>query len=608
MSEWIWEPDEESLSRSNLGRMMRERGFVAYEELHRWSVEDPEGFWSDALERMRIRFRESPECILRASDPRKPEWLPGARLNIGESCFPDRVEHPAIIHRAPGGKMQFIASEELRKQALRIAGGLGRLGIQPGDAVGIFLPMTAQAVAIYLGIVLAGAVVVSIADSFSAEQVATRLRIGQARALFTAAAVQRGEKVHDLYSRAMDAGAPATVVVEAEPSEAMTLRDGDHTWAEFIEGAEAAEVHVAHPEDAVNILFSSGTTGEPKAIPWDHTTPIKSAADGFFHHDIRSGDVVAWPTNIGWMMGPWLIFATLINRGTIALYEGSPLESGFGEFVRDAGVNMLGVVPSLVGRWRESRTMEGLDWSAIRAFSSTGECSNVDDMAYLSRLAGGKPIIEYCGGTEIGGGYITSSIVQPNMAGAFSGPAIGSRFVILEKRGRPADRGELFLVPPALGLSRRLINMDHDAVYHDHTPLGPHSEKLRRHGDEMQRLPNGYYRALGRADDTMNVGGIKVGAAEIERVIAGVGNITELAAIAVPSEGGGPSRLVVYVGSHEQDLDPDALREEMNRELQTRLNPLFRIDRVIIKESLPRTASNKIMRRVLRSEDPDSRS
>jgi acetyl-CoA synthetase len=291
----------------------------------------------------------------------------------------------------------------------------------------------------------------------------------------------------------------------------------------------------------------------------------------------------------------------LIHRGTIALHHDAPLDRGFGQFVQDAAVNMLGVVPSMVRRWRETRCMEALDWSSIRTFSSTGECSNADDMTYLMRLANGQaPVIEYCGGTEIGGGFVSSTVVQPNVPGAFSTPALGSEFVMLDEAGQLTEEGELFLVPPAIGLSSRLLHRDHDHVYFEGAPLDPAGRILRRHGDQFARLPGGYWRALGRCDDTMNLGGIKVSSAEIERVLLGVKGVKDAAAIAANPPGGGPSRLIVFAAV-TQATSQDELMKQMQQAIKERLNPLFRIHRLILIESLPRTASQKIMRRQLRA-------
>ncbi len=391
--------------------------------------------------------------------------------------------------------------------------------------------------------------------------------------------------------------------------DAGSLRENDLRWEAFLRPPRVAAPRIVDVPamHTINVLFSSGTTGDPKAIPWNQTTPVKCAVDGHFHHDIQPADVVAWPTNLGWMMGPWLIFASLINRATIALFEDAPNHVEFGRFVQNARVSMLGVVPTLVRAWRETACMEGCDWSAIRCFSSTGEASHADDMMYLSWLAGCKPIIEYCGGTEIGGGFISSTLLHANIPSAFATPAIGSRFVLLDERHQVADRGELYLVPPALGLSGSLLNRDHHVTYFGDVPPGPQGETLRRHGDHFSRVstPFGdYYFAGGRVDDTMNLGGIKVSSAEIEQTLNAMEGISETAAIAVSTAG--PDQLVVYAV-----LGPDApaalhdkghLLQALNQVLRAKMNPLFKISDVVIAHALPRTASNKVMRRELRRE------
>jgi acetyl-CoA synthetase len=303
------------------------------------------------------------------------------------------------------------------------------------------------------------------------------------------------------------------------------------------------------------------------------------------------------------MMGPWLVYAALINGATVALYYGAPTTREFGQFVQDAGVTMLGLVPSLVAAWRSTGCMAGLDWSKIRAFSSTGECSNPEDMLFLMYLAGYRPIIEYCGGTEIGGGYVTGTVVQPSAPGTFSTAALGSEFLILDEEGRPADKGEIFLVPPSLGLSRELLNGDHHDVYFAGVPRNLDAKVLRRHGDQFERFANGYLRARGRIDDSMNLGGIKVSSLQIEEVVGAVSGVQETAAIAVPAEGGGPGRLVIYaVMAGGNEVGRDDLKSRMQSAIREKLNPLFKIHNVKIVGALPRTASNKVMRRALRAQ------
>ncbi|KAJ6875200.1 acyl-activating enzyme 17 [Populus alba x Populus x berolinensis] len=253
----------------------------------------------------------------------------------------------------------------------------------------------------------------------------------------------RGDKSIPLYSRVVNAQAPMAIVIPTKGcSFSMNLRDGDISWHDFLEkatdlrGDEFAAVE--QPVEAfTNILFSSGTTGEPKAIPWTHVTPFKAAADAWCHMDIRKGDIVAWPTNLGWMMGPWLVYASLLNGASIALYNGSPLVSGFAKFVQDARVTMLGVIPSIVRIWKSANSTLGYDWSAIRCFASTGEASSVDEYLWLMGRAQYKPIIEYCGGTEIGGGFVSGSLLQPQSLAAFSTPAMGCSLFVLGDDGHP---------------------------------------------------------------------------------------------------------------------------------------------------------------------------
>lgn len=598
-----WFPSPESIRATNLAQFMERRNIADYQAMHAWSVQQRAAFWEAVVRERGIRFRQPFEQIVDLSAGVKhPRWFPGAKLNIAESCFQELPDKPAIFHQREGDSPQVMTHGELQALANRVSNALVWAGLVPGDAVAIDMPMNAAAVAIYLGIVQAGCVVVSIPDSLAPEEVALRLQLADAKAIFTQDVLRRGGKELPLYEKLKQARPPRAIVLPAGELLGVALRDGDLSWQAFLHANDRFSPLPRDPDDATNILFSSGTTGEPKAIPWTQTTPIKGVMDAWLHHDVRPGDRIAWPTNLGWMMGPWLIYASLVNRAAMAIYEGAPTGREFGQFVCDSGVSLLGVIPSLVKTWRATGCMAGLDWSALRAFSSTGECSNPDDMLYLMQLAGGKPIIEYCGGTEIGGGYIASTMIQPNAPSTFTTPCLGIDFVILDESGGPADLGEVFLIPPSMGLSTRLLKRDHDAVYHEGTPPGPHGETLRRHGDTMERLPGGYYRAHGRADDTMNLGGIKASSAEIERVLNTVPGVVETAAVAVPPPGGGPSLLWVFAVPQAANRDRATLLTAMRAAIRSRLNPLFKIEELVLVDALPRTASHKVLRRQLREQ------
>lgn len=604
-----WSPTPEYAAATNEGEIRLAMGMNDYLQLHAWSVTEREAYWALALERLGIHFREKYAILLDTTDgAENPKWLAGARLNIVESCFSAGDGSTAILWQAEGGPIQRMTGGELRKMTNRVSNALAARGLGCGDPVAIAMPMTAESVAIYLGVIQVGGVVVSIADSFAPAEIATRLKLGGAKALFTQDVIERGGRTLPMYDKALKADAPPAFVLPCGNDLQVQLRPGDTAWEAVLEADDRFEAVPRDPRDPCNVLFSSGTTGTPKAIPWTHVTPIKCAADGHFHQDIRRGDVVAWPTNLGWMMGPWLIFAGLMNRASIALYYGAPTGAEFCRFVRDARVTMLGLVPSLVKAWRNADCTRGLDWSSVRVFSSTGECSNADDYLWLMSRAGYKPVIEYCGGTEIGGGYLTGSVTRPASPATFSAPALGLDLCILDADGRPADKGEVYLVPPSMGLSQELLNRDHHEEYFADVPPGPNGETLRRHGDEVERLAAGFFRAHGRTDDTMNLRGIKVSAAEIERTLSALDGVRETAAVSIAPQGGGPGQLVVYaVPDADSGAGPDELKAAMQAAVRSELNPLVKIHEVVVVGSLPRTASNKVMRRVLRDRHAEAK-
>ncbi|EXC27997.1 putative acyl-activating enzyme 17 [Morus notabilis] len=264
---------------------------------------------------MNVSFSKPPECIFRENLPGEEhvsrpggQWLPGAYVNPAKNCLnvnsKRSLDDTMIVWRDEGKDdlpVNKMTLEELRSEVWLVARALKDLGLERGSAIAIDMPMNVHSVVIYLAIILAGYVVVSIADSFAAREISTRIKISKAKAIFTQDLIIRGERTIPLY------------------------RNCEFTAVE-------------QPVDAfTNILFSSGTTGEPKAIPWTHATPFKAAADAWCHTDIQKGDVVAWPTNLGWMMGPWLVYASLLNGASIALYNGSPLGSSFAKFVQCRG-------------------------------------------------------------------------------------------------------------------------------------------------------------------------------------------------------------------------------------------------------------------------------
>ncbi len=596
-------PDKQLLQSANISRFMHQLGLSDLKSLHQFSITHIAEFWQAVIAQLKIVFDSPPEKIFDADNGiENIRWFPHATMNIANSCFTANKNACAIIYQTSDKTLHQLTYDELDQLSNRVANSLVVQGYKKNDAIAIAMPMNHVAIAIYLGIIKMGGVVVSIADSFSAEEMAIRLQIANAKAIFTQDMICWGNKELPLYEKIKNNEYSIHAIVLAESqSLVVPLRTQDVAFADFlVDNTQFATVS-CDPMATCNILFSSGTTGTPKAIPWNHVTAIKAASDAFFHQNIMESDVLAWPTNLGWMMGPWLIFAALINHGTIAVYNGLPKDREFGEFVARAKVTMLGVVPTLVATWRQSHCMEGLDWNSIKVFSSTGECSNPDDMFYLMSLAGYKPVIEYCGGTEIGGAYLSSTVIENNYPSLFTTPTMGLDITILDAHGKSADIGEVAIIPPSPGLSTNLLNADHHEIYFANMPILANGKILRRHGDQIERLPDGHYSILGRVDDTMNLGGIKISAAEIERALTGIKDIVEVAAIAVPPPANGPTLLIIYAATNVA-LDKQKVMEEMQKKINKHLNPLFKIHDVVLCNTLPKTASSKIMRRILRKE------
>jgi acetyl-CoA synthetase len=668
-----WLPDASNVRKTNVERMMEQQDHASFAELYEWSVSDRNAFWMASTDAVGIQWHTRPSCALLSDKDDEasyyaPTYFPDGKLNIADSCFGKgrSSNDNAIIfaNETDPTLLQSWTEAELQSLTQQVAHGIRTtLELAPGAKIAMCLPMTPESVAIYLGILSAGGVVVSIADSFSVPEIATRCRIAGVQACFTQDVVYRHETAIPLAERVWQAervlreesdegkeskleeavqycNAMKVVVLPAglhlgryddikrdtvRLHESIQLRPGlDFSWLDFLQESadpEVLESVPCHSMDPCNILFSSGTTGDPKAVVWSHSTPIKCCVDGFYHQDIQEHDRIAWPTNIGWMMGPWLLFQR-IHGATICLYQGLPHTPLFCKFIETAQVTLLGVIPSLVKAWHARGSPDDCDWSRIRRFSSTGEASDSDNYHWLmSRVPGYAPVIEYCGGTEIGGSFLSSTMIHPNVPSMFANPVLGSSIRLLDPDVQKvipesafgagpvgAASGELVLHPPSVGWSTVLLNRNHFDCYFADMPCDPQGRRYRRHGDAMEvvRDHDGsrpYFRALGRCDDTMNLGGIKVSSVEIERVCNTVPIIKETAAIAVST--GGPCQLVMYVVLHGDDTTTVCLSElkaSMQRSIKTGLNPLFGINDVVITDSLPRTASNKVMRRLLRDE------
>ncbi|MCF6776998.1 AMP-binding protein [Thiotrichales bacterium 19X7-9] len=605
ISAYAYIPNNETIANSYLALWMRSLDIDSVSDFHRYSIENKLQFWQKIIEQMGIHYKKTYASLMDISDPINPKWLVGAEFNIVDNCLKHDKNKVAIIYAAEDGICHHVTYGQLLLLVNKIANGLLNQGFKKGDRIAIDMTMTVEAVAIYLAIIKAGLSVVSIADSFASDEIKVRLDITSAKAIFTEDYIIRNNKKIPLYDKVKQANPEKIFVIKSSNSD-IEMRDQDISFDQLIDNAlDVFESVSCQADDEINVLFSSGTTGQPKAIPWSHSTAVKVYSDSLLHFDTNSEDIWAWPTNLGWMMGPWVSLTALLHGATLALYYAAPTTDVFAQFIENAKVTKLGIVPSIVSALRSKAILDSMiNWGRIQAFGSTGECSNFDDMLYLSSKANYAPVIEYCGGTEIGGAYITTTTVEPLIPSTFTTPTFGLDLCLLGDKAQVIEgegEGEVALIGPSFGLSLDLLNKDHNAVYYKDMP-NINGKQLRRHGDEIKRIKNdeGYfYRAQGRADDTMNLGGIKTSSAEVERCVNKLEAIYESAAIAINATEGGPSKLVIFVVLSKEENENN-LKYKMQQLINQHLNPLFKLSDIVIVDKLPRTASNKVMRRVLR--------
>jgi acetyl-CoA synthetase len=596
-----WMPSENQLTNSNIAETILELEMENYQQLFSWAATNREKFWEYTIKKIGIKFSKKPSKILFDNkNPENPQWCKNAQLNIIDSCFLASKNKPALIIASESTEYTTkLSYEELETKVNKFASGLVKNGFKPEDRIVLYLPFCEEAIVAFLATIKAGISNVLVADSFTEEELRKRIDISKAKAIITIDEyIYNGKKIQP-FQKVKNLDSITKILVKTNTE--TKLSEGDIVYTHIIEqGKGAFDSYTTEPDYITSILFSSGTTGIPKAIPWTQLTPIKCASDGYFHQDIKPEDNVTWTTGMGWMMAPWLIYASLINKATLCIYNGAATSKNFGKFIEKEQINILGTIPSVVRAWKKSAFHTKFDWK-IKVFSSTGEPSNTEEYFYLMGL--GKfeaPIIEYCGGTEIGGGYLTGSVVQPASPAYFTTPALGMDIFIHSEQ----EHNEVYIIPPSIGLSEQLLNKNHHDEYYKNTKKGPAGEILRKHGDAIEQLierGNIFYKSAGRTDDAMNLGGIKISAVEIEDIINTHTAISESAAVAQSPKEGGPEELALYIVG-KKELDLKELQKDLQKLISTKLNPLFRISYLKQLDQLPRTTSNKVMRKELRKE------
>ena len=609
-----WSPTARYLARSRLRRFASANGLDSYDALLRWATDDLERFWR-AVDRDLDLLWTAPYTRAMDTSAGMPwtTWWTGGRMNyVGTALRAERgPERLATIAEREDGTVERRTYAELRADVMRFAAGLRVLGVTKGDRVGIFLPMGTECVVAVLALGALGAVYIPIFSGYGAEAIAGRLRDCDASVLICADGFHRRGAVVPMKETADTAadGAPTvkTVIVAERLGRAYAKRERDVTWAEVIR--RGAEPLVAwedtSAEDPFMIIYTSGTAGRPKGAVHVHGGfPVKAAQDMAHCFDLQDGDVMFWFTDIGWMMGPWLIAGGLLLGATIVLYDGTPDfpdESRIWAMIERHKVTHLGISPTAIrGLMRAGETpVRKHDRSSLIVLGSTGEPWNPDPWWWYFRTVGDErcPIINYSGGTEISGGILGCTTWTDIQPGSFRGPVPGMAVDVVDDQCRPVRGtvGELVIRAPWPGMTRGFWT-DRERYLEVYWSRWP---DVWVHGDWARIDDEGFWYIEGRSDDTLKIAGKRVGPAEVESAAVASGAVSEAAAIGVPDELKGEAIVVFAIPMPGATADA-ALERTVSDSIAEQLGKPLRPKAVRFVRQLPKTRNGKILRRLIR--------
>ena len=487
------------------------------------STDDIAWFWDAVLRELEIRFyRPYSQVVDLSRGMAWARWCVGGEMNIIDNCLDkyagtETDNHIALRWEGEEGTVRMLTYAELRREVNRAANALRSLGLGNGDAIGVFMPMTPEIVIAMLAIIKIGGVFLPLFSGFGEQAVASRLLDAAAKALFTSDGFYRRGQVVPM--KAIADGAAARVptlrhvlVLERTGTEVPWNSNRDHWWHELIPPQPAgAPTERTGAEAPLMIIYTSGTTGPPKGALHTHCGfPIKAAQDVLHGLDLHPEETLHWVTDMGWMMGPWLVFGTLLLGATMLLYDGAPDYPDPGRLwslVERHRVTALGLSPTLVrGLLQHGEApVRAHDLCSLRKFASTGEPWNPDPWLWLFNVVGGGrlPIINYSGGTEISGGILMGNVLTPLKPCAFSGPVPGMAADVVDERGTPVREqvGELVLRQPWIGMTRGFWKSPQG--YFD--TYWSRFRNLWVHGDWAAIDGDGLWYILGRSDDTIKI-------------------------------------------------------------------------------------------------------
>ena len=618
MDEIVWKPTEEYVEKANITRFMKKHNIKDYDELIKRSTDDIEWFWDAVMKDLNIEWFQPYEKVLDDSEGIQwTKWFTGGKLNIVHNVLDryatlEKKSNIAIIWETESGESRKITYEELYKDVNKFANALKQFGVKKGDRVGIYMPMVPEIVVVFLGAMKIGAISIPIFSGFGGHALAQRLDIAGAKVLVTAdGSVRRGKKVEikKEVDKAIDSvSSMEHVIVYKRLGIDTAMKDGRDVWWDdtITNQSDRCETEWMDSEDYAMIIFSSGTTGRPKGTVHTHGGALAQIVKELgYYFDVKEDDVFFWLTDIGWMMGPWMIIGVQSFGATIVIYEGAPNypePDRLWELIDKHKITTLGISPTAIRMFMRygDEWVKKHDLSSLRFLGSTGEPWDPDSWNWFFEKVGKKkiPIINISGGTEIVGCFLSPLPITELKPCTLRGPGLGMDIDVFDDEGKPirGQMGHLVAKKPAPSMTRGFWN-EPDRYIDTYWSRWP---DVWYHGDWAKVDDDGFWSLHGRSDDTIKIAGRRTGPAEIEAALIEHPAVSEAATIGVPDEIKGEDIVCFVVLKPGYDPSED-LREELKGQVVKIMGKTLKPRDIKFVKDLPKTRSAKIVRRIIKS-------
>ena len=592
-----------------------------YESLYKKSIADPEGFWAD--EAKKLHWYKKWNKVL--DDSNKPfyKWFTGGKINVIGNAIDRHLKtwrrnKLALIWEGEPGDLRTMSYHALNREVSKFANILKSMGVKKGEIVTIYMPQIPELAIAMLACAKIGAAHSVVYGGFSVEALASRIDDSKSRVLVTSDGGWRRGKVTDLKGIANDAmkrspTVEVCITVKRTGHEVYMENDRDF-WLHDLQALPIAspkcDTEEMDSEDMLFILYTSGTTGKPKGLLHTHGGySVFTATTHRYVFDIKDEDRWWCAADPGWITGhSYMIYAPLINGTTVMMYEGAPnhpYPNRWWNMVEKYGINILYTSPTAIrGLMRFGEQWpKRHDLSSLRLLGSVGEPINPEAWKWYSRVIGNDncPIMDTWWQTETGGFMITPLPVTPLKPGSATKPFFGIEVGIVDEKSKqvkPGEEGNLVIKKPWPGMARTIFG---DPDRYVETYWKEYEKQgWYKAGDSARVDEDGYYWIIGRIDDVIKVSGYRLGTAEVESALVSHSAVSEAAAIALPHEVKG-NAIYTYVILREGVNGSKELEDELRSHVSSEIGPIARPEVVKFLDSLPKTRSGKIMRRVLKS-------